>query len=202
MQASIRIYVHKLIDSEWPDMANSRYAGIENSLGPLVLWQIVANYRPDDARQQLMVDKSFDQLTQLSNAHSLRYLYSRENLPSVVWVVIYAGLFITIGFSYFFGLETFRSQALMCAIFASLLGLTIVAILELAHPYQGAVTVSDAPFKYALKRMDDMDRIALTGFGTNQQVTNSSGSFRARVVANSPTMSRASLSLRMPAKRR
>lgn len=51
--------------------------------------------------------------------------------------MIYAGLIITIGFSYFFGLETFRSQALMCAIFASLLGLTIVAILELAIPAKG-----------------------------------------------------------------
>ena len=47
----------------------------------------------------------------------------------------------------------------MCAIFASLLGLTIVAILELAHPYQGAMTVSDRPLKYALIRMDDMGKI-------------------------------------------
>jgi hypothetical protein len=67
-------------------------------------------------------------------------------------VVIYAGLIITIGFSYFFGLETFRSQALMCAIFASLLGLTIVAILELAIPAKGAVTVSDDPLKYVTIR--------------------------------------------------
>jgi hypothetical protein len=86
-------------------------------------------------------------------------LYSREDLPSVVWVVIYARLLI--GFSYFFGLEAFPSQALMCAIFSNLLGLTLVAILELAHPYQGAVTVSDQPFKYALMRMDDMDKVAL-----------------------------------------
>src|SRR5215472_2317221 len=129
-------------------------------MGPLDLWQIVTNYKPkDDPRQDVLVDKSFDQLTELSNAYSLRYLYGRENLPSVVWVVIYFGLFITIGFSYFFGLETFRSQALMCAIFASLLGLTIVAILQLVHPYQGAVTVSDRPFKYALMRMDDMDKL-------------------------------------------
>jgi hypothetical protein len=118
----------------------------------------------------MLVDKSVDQLTQLSNAFSLRYLYSRQDLPSVVWVVIYAGLFITIGFSYFFGIETFRSQALMCAIFSSLLGLTIVAILELAHPYQGAVTVSDRPFKYALMRMDDMDKIAFGVLSSDRQL--------------------------------
>jgi Protein of unknown function (DUF4239) len=163
IQKAIRTYTHQIIDRDWPDLADYRFASIQDSMGPLVLWQIVVNYKPrNDPRQQMLVGKSFDQLTELSNVYSLRYMYSRENLPSVVWVVIYAGLLITIGFSYFFGLETFRSQALMCAIFASLLGLTIIAILELAHPYQGSVTVSDLPFRYALMRMDDMDKVALT----------------------------------------
>ena len=55
-------------------------------MGPLVLWQVVATYKPasNDSRQSMLLDKSFDQLTQLSTAFSLRYLYSRENLPSVV----------------------------------------------------------------------------------------------------------------------
>jgi len=32
--------------------------------------------------------------------------------------------------------------------------MTILAILELAHPYQGVVTISNAPFRYALSRME------------------------------------------------
>jgi Protein of unknown function (DUF4239) len=161
MQRTLRTYTHDVIDKEWPDMANSRFEHLDISMGVLPLWEIVTNYKPQDAHQQMLVDKSFDQLTQLSKEVSLRYLYCRENLPLVVWVVIYAGLLITISFSYFFGLETFGSQALMCAIFSSLLGLTLLAIIELAHPYQGSVTISDQPFTYALMRMDDMDEAAL-----------------------------------------
>ena len=163
MRMTLRSYTHGLIDKEWPDMANYRFQHIDDSMGPLTLWQIVTNYNSRDPHQQMLIDKSFDQLTQLSKESSLRYLYCRQNLPSVVWVVIYAGLLITIGFSYFFGLEKFRSQALMCAIFSSLLGLTLLAIIELAHPYQGAVIVSDQPLTYALMRMDDMDKIAPRG---------------------------------------
>ena len=163
MQHAIRAYTHRLIDVEWPDMANAKVASIDDSVGTLPLWQIVATYKPEDSRQSLLVDKSFDQLSKLTEDTSLRYLYSRENLPSVVWLVIYAGLFITIGFSYFFGLETFWSQALMCAVFSALLGLTILAILELAHPYQGTVIVSAQPLQYALSRMDDMDKVAFGG---------------------------------------
>ncbi len=160
MQDAIRAYTRRIINQDWPDMAMRRFKSFDDSMGPFLLWQIISNYKPQDNQTQLVVEKSIDQLTEISNAFSRRYLYSREDLPSVVWVVIYVGLFITIGFSYFFGLETFFSQALMCATFSSLLGLTLVAIIELAHPYQGAVTVSNAPFKYALSRMNDMDKVA------------------------------------------
>jgi hypothetical protein len=165
LQHAIRAYTHRLIDVEWPDMANANFASIDDSVGTLSLWQIVATYKPEDSRRSLLLDKSFDQLSKLTEETSLRYLYSKENLPSVVWLVIYAGLFITIGFSYFFGLETFFSQALMCAVFSALLGLTILAILELAHPYQGSVVVSSQPLQYALSRMDDMDKVAIGGVG-------------------------------------
>lgn len=169
MQHAIRAYTHRLIDVEWPAMANSNFDSVDDSLGTLSLWQIVATYKSEDPRRMLLVDKSIDQLSKLTEETSLRYLYSKENLPSVVWLVIYAGLIITIGFSYFFGLETFWSQALMCAIFSALLGLTILAILELAHPYQGSVIVSAQPLRYALSRMDDMDKVAFGGLRQDWQ---------------------------------
>jgi hypothetical protein len=97
MQKAIRTYTHQLVEVDWPDMAHYRYASMEDSMGPLVLWQIVTNYKSgNDSRQEMLVDKSFDQLSEISKAYSLRYLYSRENLPSVMWVVIYFGLLITI----------------------------------------------------------------------------------------------------------
>jgi hypothetical protein len=118
MQKAIRTYTHKLVEVDWPDMAHYRYASMEDSMGPLVLWQIVTNYKSDnDSRQEMLVDKSFDQLTELSQGYSLRYLYSRENLPSVMWVVIYFGLLITIGFSYFFG-SKLSGRRLLCARFS------------------------------------------------------------------------------------
>ena len=72
-----------------------------------------------------------------------------------MWTVIYLGCLMTIGFSYFFGSNVFRAQALMCGFFSILLGMTILAILELAHPYQGVVTISDKPYRYALARMEE-----------------------------------------------
>src|SRR5947209_9357897 len=41
MQKAIRMYTHKLIEEDWPDMANYRYQSIDDSMGPLVLWTSV-----------------------------------------------------------------------------------------------------------------------------------------------------------------
>jgi hypothetical protein len=169
LQQAIREYTEHAINVEWPAMARYTHGRPDNPTGALGLWALIGAYDPSDARQNLLVDKSYDQLQQLGEDRSLRYLYGSEDFPSVVWLVIYAGLFITIGFSYFFGLDTFPSQALMCGIFSSLLGLTILAILELAHPYQGTVTVSDAPFRFAITRMNEMDKIAFSGTSDQSQ---------------------------------
>ena len=156
LQQTLRNYALRAINVEWPEMARYIHGETDNpgkADNPIVylgLWALVGNYNPPDARQTLLADKSYDQLQQLGEDRALRYLYSNDAFPSVVWLVIYVGLFITIGFSYFFGLDTFPSQALMCGIFSSLLGLTILAILELAHPYQGSVLISEAPFRFAI----------------------------------------------------
>jgi hypothetical protein len=173
LQQALRNYALRAINVEWPEMARYIHGETDNPgkadnpIAYLGLWALVGSYNPPDARQTLLVDKSYNQLQQLGEDRALRYMYSNDAFPSVVWLVIYAGLFITIGFSYFFGLDTFPSQALMCGIFSSLLGLTILAILELAHPYQGSVVISDAPFQFAITRMDEIDKMALSG-GTDQ----------------------------------
>jgi hypothetical protein len=178
LQQSIREYTEHVIKVEWPEMASDFHGKPDNPTGPLVMWALVGSYTPQDSRQTLLVDKSYDQLQIIGEDRALRYLYSSEDFPSVVWLVIYAGLFITIGFSYFFGLDTFPSQALMCGIFSSLLGLTILAILELAHPYQGSVVVPDTPFKFAIARMNLMDTVAFSGAGETQFASASDSAHR------------------------
>src|SRR3984957_20153423 len=102
----------------------------------------------------------------LSDARRLRYVYYSEDLPAVIWIVIYVGCVITLGFSYFFSTRLFRSQAIMSATFAAIIGLTILAISELATPYQGAVVVSDEGFRFLIGSMNaDHTKAALSVLG-------------------------------------
>jgi len=151
LESAVLEYSRHVVDVEWPKMAGKTYD--RENRGDHKLWSIVLEYRPADSREQMLIDKSIDQLNQISQARSIRFLFYDDDLPSVLWTVIYLGCLITIGFSYFFGSNVFRSQMTMCLFFSILLGITILAILELAHPYQGVVTVSDEPFRYAITQM-------------------------------------------------
>jgi len=152
LDSGVLRYLHHVIDEEWPQMANNTFQ--PGKTGAHEMWATVLAYRTADSREQMLVDKSIDDLNIISQARSQRFLFYEDDLPSVVWMVIYLGCLMTIGFSYFFGSTIFRAQVIMCGFFSILLGVTILAILELAHPYQGAVTISDQPFRYALSRME------------------------------------------------
>jgi hypothetical protein len=151
MKAALRIYLTNVLNNDWDAMAKSSYR-LDVS-DEARLWHVLLKYTPATAQQQIFLDKSIDQMALLSDAHRLRYIYSTEDLPPVVWIVIYVGCVITLGFSYFFATRMFGLQAIMCGTFAALIGLTILAISELANPYQGAVTVSDQSYRYVLSQM-------------------------------------------------
>ena len=146
-------YAKQVVNHEWDQMATFEF---ERSLdGEGELWRVLLSYNPTNDLETDVLAKCLDEMDTLSDARQLRYVYYKEDLPSVVWLVIYAGCVITIAFSYFCGSRRFWPQAMMSATFALLIGLTIMAIAELANPYQGAVTVTNAPFKFVLKIIDD-----------------------------------------------
>jgi hypothetical protein len=154
LESAVREYTRHVVDEEWPQMATNT---VHPELGHVLkLWTVVLSDHTTDSRELLLVDKSIDQLDVINQARSIRFLFYEDDLPSLVWIVIYLGCAITIGFSYFFGSNVFRAQELMCGFFSLLLGMTILAIVELAHPYQGNVTISDEPFRYALLRMNEV----------------------------------------------
>ena len=153
----IRNYIMDLMDHDWPAMAQSRYTFATARANSLPIWHLISSYKATNDRESLVLDKSLDQLDEITDSGADRDLFYAESLPTMVWLIIYLGGIIVIAFSYFFGLKAFKSQALMVAIFAGLLGLTILAVQELAHPYQGRQTVSVIPMEHALLQIDAID---------------------------------------------
>ena len=160
LDAAVLEYTRRVVDEEWPQMANVTYhAGKE---GAHKLWSMVISYNPENGHEQMLLDKAVDQLSAISQARSQRLHFYEGNLPSMVWFIIYLGCLITIGFSFFFGAQGFGTQGIMCAFFSIWLGLTILAILELAHPYRGLMTIPDEHYRYAIARMEEAGKYRMS----------------------------------------
>ena len=153
LDAAVLEYTHHVVDQEWPQMENRSFHG--DKQGAHKLWSMVISYSPANGHEEMLVDKAVDQLSQISQARSQRLHFYEGNLPPMVWFIIYIGAIITIGFSFFFGSQGFHAQIVMCAFFSIWLGLTILAIQELAHPYRGLMTISNDPYRYAISRMEE-----------------------------------------------
>ncbi len=57
---------------------------------------------------------------------------------------------MTLAFTYFFGVKSIRSQALMTAGLASVLSFVLFLIVALDNPFHGSVHVSPDPLRQAL----------------------------------------------------
>jgi hypothetical protein len=64
------------------------------------------------------------------------------------------GAVVTIGFSYFFGMDNLRPQLIMTALVALVLSLNLYLVIVESHPFSGNFRVKPTPFKIALELFD------------------------------------------------
>ncbi len=66
---------------------------------------------------------------------------SSSQIPGPLWLVLIGGGAITVAFTYFFGLPSFRAQAIMVAALAAVIALSGLTILTLNLPFTGGVAI-------------------------------------------------------------
>jgi hypothetical protein len=105
------------------------------------VWKAVTGLNATNATQTEFVRRAVDDISQANVSRRERVDQSGSVLPTPLWVVLLAGGALTIGFCYFFSLESFRSQAAMVSILATLIALSLFVILALDLPFSGDVAV-------------------------------------------------------------
>jgi hypothetical protein len=68
-----------------------------------------------------------------------------------MWVVLFAGAYITVGFTYFFGFDRTSMQQLMIGALSLLIGLVLFLVMALDFPYRGSIAVSPDAFRALLE---------------------------------------------------
>ena len=80
-------------------------------------------------------------LDEISEARRARLVTATGIVPGIIWTVLFAGAFITLGFTFFFGTPNLRAQSLMSGALALLIFGGLLTIVAIDHPFAGTVRV-------------------------------------------------------------
>lgn len=144
-RAEIERYVARVIDTEWPRLAQARPVEVtDREVSQLVRgW---ASYQPASPGAALFHLATLDELDALLEARRMRLLLGRSGIPGVLWSVILLGAFITIGFTYFFWTENAPLHLLTIVALGAMTGLMVFLILMLDRPLHGPLTLRPESF--------------------------------------------------------
>jgi hypothetical protein len=141
----IRTYIRVVVEKEWPAMASGE-ASPEAWKAYDQLWVAYQRFQPRNAYENAWYAESLGRLNQLGDHRRLRLLANRSAVPGIMWVVLLGTGMVTIGFSFFFGIENVWAQVLMVAALAATISLLLFLILALDQPFSGVAAVEPEAF--------------------------------------------------------
>jgi hypothetical protein len=156
VQRQAQAYARMVVDEEWALMARGEESpGAQGALDGL--WRVFTAIEPRTEREVALYSESLTALRELGDNRRMRLLESREGVPAVMWVVLCFGGLGTIVFTYFFGVDNIRSQALMTALLTVEIALALFLISALNYAFSGDIRVQPDAFRSVLEKMESIE---------------------------------------------
>jgi len=148
----LRAYGQSVIDDEWQAMSRGEsspktQAAIDN------LWQLFREVEPQTNRENALYAESLDRLNDMSDNRRLRIHASADDIPLVIQILLWGGGLMTIAFTYFFGVKSIKSQALMTAALAGEIAFLLFLVVVLDNPFHGYLRLPPEPMQQTLERI-------------------------------------------------
>ena len=140
MRTALVNYLKAAIDEEWPAMGvESEAHGVTQALNRLYSAALALNQA--GTRDTADMSEVFRQIDNVTAARRGRLHLATGLVPDVIWIALFAGALLTIGFTLFFGSENLPAQVSMTGVVSLLVTLGLVVIISLDHPFTGPVYI-------------------------------------------------------------
>lgn len=150
-------YVDLVLNDEWSKMGRQEVSD-KTAAQVRKLWSAYAEIQPKDQRESIWLSQSLSKLNEFSATRLSRLYHGFESLGPMMWALLIAGAFITIGFIYLFHVRPFWLHALMTASLAGLIGFMLFLIGELDRAYSGTVQVTPLAVEKVQKMLERWER--------------------------------------------
>jgi len=133
-------YLESAITQDWPAMEKGRpSAATTRALADI--YRATLTYKPADFGGAMLMQETLHQLDSLTEARRARVVKAAVSVPGVLWLVLFAGAIITVGFTFFFGTENLPAQSLMTGALTLLIFSGLLVIVTIDQPFAGAIKV-------------------------------------------------------------
>jgi len=149
LRAALVNYLKSAVDVEWPAMAvESESHETTKALNAVYAAAMALNRT--ETRDTADMAEVFAQLDNVTSARRTRLHLATGLVPSVIWIALFAGALLTVGFTLFFGSENLLAQISMTGVLSILVTLGLVVIVSTDHPFTGPVHISSHPLESVL----------------------------------------------------
>jgi hypothetical protein len=143
-RAALDAYLGAVIDDEWPRMAQERESrDAARALDRLYF----SGMRLGEGRSSAIGVEIMKELGAITQARRGRLHLSEGSVPMALWLMLTFGAALTVGFTFFFGLENLVAQIAMTGGLASIVFLGLFVIVSYDHPFTGDVRVQPHPLR-------------------------------------------------------
>lgn len=140
LRNGLTAYLQSAMTEDWAAMENGKASPVATR----ALDQIYATaltYKPADSRGVAILSEILHQLSVITEARRARLVKASGIVPDIIWLVLFGGAVLTIGFTFFFGTENLRAQSMMTGALALLIFSGLLVIVSIDHPFTGVVKV-------------------------------------------------------------
>jgi hypothetical protein len=153
VESRLRDYARLVVDEEWPAMAAGESSRATwDAYG--LLWRTYQEFTPQDDHQRTWYGESVERMNLLADQRRNRLLSVEAGVPAVMWAVLLGAGAVTIAFSFLFGTPSARAQGVMTGALALIIGIVLLAILALQHPFAGITRVDPGAFEQVRAILD------------------------------------------------
>jgi hypothetical protein len=149
MQAALSKYLTTAIDDEWPAMGREGESpATDHALD--TLYQAAIALNRSGSMGTASMAEIFRLVDEVTAARRVRLHLATGLVPNVIWIALFMGALLTVGFTLFFGSENPVAQVSMTGVLSVLVTTGLVVILSIDHPFTGPVYIHPDPLASVL----------------------------------------------------
>ena len=150
VQDRLNGYLESAVAKDWRAMERGR-ASPEVTRALDDIYVALLTFTAHDSKGAVLQAEILHQLDLITQARRERLVLASGTVPGALWMVLFGGAVLTIGFTLFFGTENLRAQMMMTGALALLICSVLLVIIIIDHPFAGPVRALPEPLSGVLE---------------------------------------------------